>query len=189
MGHRTLSFGTRLILGLASLGFLVGLVGQLPLARAASKDGCYYMIPAHSGHFLDVQGGRIGSGVPVIQWYRNWQANQKFKIWHFSAPNDNIVRIKPAADTGMGLMPSRYAAGAPIIIRETLSYLAVDDIANSRATWVEEDYGTYYKYRNTATGLYLDVNGYSYAAGAPLVQWYGTGGLNQEFYLAEAACN
>ena len=45
------------------------------------------------------------------------------------------------------------------------------------------------KYRNVATGLFLDVSGYSYQAGAPLVQWYRAAGLNQQFGLYGTSCS
>ena len=38
-----------------------------------------------------------------------------------------------------------------------------------------------------ATGLYLDVSGYSYSAGAPLTVWYQTDGQNQQFFLGQLA--
>ena len=70
-----------------------------------------------------------------------------------------------------------YNAGAQVV---QMPYLYGSD--SQQWQQIPVSYGVN-KYRNVATGLYLDVQGSSYAAGAPLVQWYGTNGLNQIFTI------
>lgn len=71
-------------------------------------------------------------------------------------------------------------AGAPVI-----------QWTNQGATsqqWQTSSAESLYTFRNLATGLYLDVRGNSYAADAPLDQWYRNGGNNQLFALYETNC-
>jgi hypothetical protein len=82
--------------------------------------------------------------------------------------------------SGKVLIVERYTAGAPVV---QLTNLGV-----ASQQWTEIVITGGYKYRNVATGLYFDVSGSSYAAGAPLIQWSGTQGLNQVFARSTTSC-
>ena len=158
------------------LGFAFGSTGA---AHAATNSTCYYLSPVHSGHYLDVEGGSTADGARIIQWYRSWSANQKFKFWHDDSLPSDVWYIE-SVSSGKVLSVNSYAAGAPVL-----------QWSNQSATsqqWIEIATAGGYKYRNVATGLYFDVSGYSYSAGAPLVQWSGTTGLNQVFARSTTSC-
>lgn len=177
--HRALKLLSALLM---LIGMLLG-PGQFAHAAssaASSNTSCYNISPAHSGHFLDVEGGSAQNGARIIQWYRTWNRNQVFRIFHIGNSNQVWITVEPVSKVVNYLDVSGSGAGSQVI-QNTFN-------GSSSQQWVEETSGAGYRYRNVATGLYMDVQGASYAAGAPVVQWYGNGGLNQVFYLYETSC-
>jgi hypothetical protein len=162
------------------LGFAFGQAGS---ASAADTTKWLAIQPAHSGHNLDVQGGSTADGAPIIQWYRGYTSAGAFvanQRWKFAAvPNTYDTYYITSELSGKVLTVQRYTAGAPVV--------QLTNVGSPGQQWHEEYVGAARKFRNVATGLYLDVSGASYAAGAPIIQWYRTDGLNQQFYLADLA--
>jgi hypothetical protein len=171
--HRML----QLIAGLiVLLGFAFGPARAQPAAAASS---CYYISAYHSGHFFDVEGGSAANGARIIQWYQSYTQNQRFSIFHpDNTPSD--VRVIQSASSGKVLSVNSSVAGAPVI--------QWSNQGAASQQWQQTSAEGLYTFRNLATGLYLDVRGYSYAAGAPLDQWYGNSGNNQLFALYETNC-
>jgi hypothetical protein len=131
---------------------------------------------------LDVTGGAIGDGTPIVQWYNN-QGNtpyhRQFEFRPVAGKANTYVIV--AKHSGKTLQASSLEAGAPIVqwvYREgrTSQQWERTPIAGIAGT---DDY----TFRNVMSNLYLDVAGASPAAGARLVQWYWTGASNQAFYL------
>jgi hypothetical protein len=167
---------------LVLLGLLIGPAGVAPASAAAP---CFYLSPAHSGLVLDVEGGSTADGARIVQWNKNGGSNQKFRFTYFAnyMPAD-VFYIEPVSAAGIDkvLTVNRYAAGAQVV------QFAYGGINATYQWWQRIPTSNGYKFRNVATGLYMDISGASQQAGAPLVQWYGSGGSNQEFRLQNAGC-
>ena len=172
----------RIFTALAALlvlfGFAFGPAGAQP---AAASQTSYTISAAHSFHNLDVQGGSTADGTPIIQWYQSYSSYPSIvpnQIWFFDAvPGAYDTYYIRSVKSGKVLSVQRYTAGDPVV--------QLTNLGAASQQWHQEQVGAAYKYRNVATGLYLDVSGGSLAAGAPLIQWYQTSGLNQQFYLTK----
>jgi hypothetical protein len=135
--------------------------GPASVAPASAATVYYYFRAAHSGLVLDVEGASTANGARIIQWpgFNTYPANQQ---WTFIAvPGTYDTYYIESGQSYKVLSVNSSAPGAPVI-----------QWTNTGATsqqWVEVQVGAARKYRNVATGLYLDVSGYSYNAGARLV--------------------
>jgi hypothetical protein len=165
----------------ALIVLLTLMLGPAGHASAATNGSCYFLSSGHSGHFLDVEGGSTADGARIIQWYRTWNTNQKFKFWHTTDMPSDVWYIQSVSSNKL-LSVNSQVGGAPVI-QWTSSNSASQQWLEIATTQV----GTY-RYRNVATGLYLDVQGASYAAGAPVVQWTGNLNLNQIFSRYSTSC-
>jgi cytochrome c len=165
----------------ALIVLLALMMGPTRHVSAATDGSCYFLSPGHSGHFLDVEGGSTANGARIIQWYHTWNTNQRFKFWHTNDMPSDVWYIQSVASNKL-LSVNSQVGGAPVIQWTSLNHASQQwlEIATTQV-------GTY-RYRNVATGLYLDVQGASYAAGAPLVQWTGNLSLNQIFWRYSASC-
>jgi hypothetical protein len=154
------------------LGLAFGPAGATP-AAAADTTTTHIIRASHSALVLDVEGGSTADGARIIQWNRTFSNNQH---WVFDAvPGTSDAYYIRSVSSSKVLSVNSYVAGAPVL-----------QWANQGAAtqqWVEVPINGISKFRNVATGLYLDVNGYSYSPGARLVQWYQTNGLNQQFQV------
>ena len=164
----------RIFTALAALLVLLGLTfGPGSAAHAADTTKTYYIRASHSALVLDVEGASTANGARIIQWNITFTANQQ---WVFDAvPGTSDTYYIRSVLSGKVLEPATLNAGAQIIQQTRYN--------GTNQQWVEVQVNGISKFRNVRTGLYLDVSGYSYAAGAPLVQWYQTNGLNQQFQL------
>lgn len=167
----------RLFQVLAALVVLMALmIGPAGAAHAAGTSR-YAVRPAHTLYYLNVEGGSTADGARIIQWYEASGTVHPNESWYFDAVpgTSDTFYIRSYSDDKV-ISVNSFVAGAPAI-----------QWANQGAPsqqWQRVPFsGGSYKFRNVATGLYLDVSGYSYASGAKLVQWYATSGLNQQFYL------
>jgi hypothetical protein len=158
---------------IALLGLAFGAVGH-----ASAATGAYTITASHTGFALDVEGASTADGARIVQWPLNPLYVPGNELWRFSAvPGAPDTYYIQSASNGKVLSVNSYAAGAPVI-QWTNQGAATQQ-------WYEvRQGGTARKYRNVATGLYLDVSGNSYNAGAPLVQWYQTNGANQVFNVS-----
>jgi hypothetical protein len=158
------------------LGLLVGPAGVAPASAATLS--CFYIQASNSLHYLDVEGASTANGARIVQWYQTGAQNQKFKVWHYdSQPDASYIE---SVWSGKVLSVNSYVAGAPV--------LQWDNTGATAQQWQSIPVTGGAKYRNLATGLYLDISGDSRAAGARLVQWYGSGGGNQVFKQITTSC-
>jgi alpha-L-fucosidase 2 len=154
------------------LGFAFGPAGATP-AAAADTTRTHVIRASHSALVLDVEGGSTADGARIIQWNLTYGTNQQ---WVFDAvPGTSDTYYIRSVLSSKVLSVNSYVAGAPVI-QWTNQGAATQQ-------WVEVQINGISKFRNVATGLYLDVNGFSYSPGARLVQWYQTNGLNQQFQV------
>lgn len=176
--HRIFTVLTALIV---LLTLLIEPAGVAPASAAQTR---YNITAAHSLQALNVEGASTANGARIIQWPLNAFSVPANTIWYYDAVpgTSDTYYIRSYMDDKV-LSVNSYAAGAPVI-QWTNQYVASQQWQEIK---VATTIGTAYKYRNVATGLYLDVSGYSYKAGAQLDQWYQTGGLNQQFYISQTS--
>ncbi len=115
----------------------------------------------------------------IIQWYNDGGAEQK---WYFDSVYDASYGFEGYllrnANSGLCLSTDGYAG-------DTVYQVTCDPTNTAEWFWRETS-GTDNRFDNRSTGLYLDVSGYSYAAGANMDLWYWNGGENQWFWVTNA---
>jgi len=134
----------------------------------------------YDGMNVAVAGGSTSVGARVIQWYNDGGSEQK---WYFDAVYDGSSGFE-------GYLIRNENSGL---------CLSTDGIAGDRMTqepcnpqlypeWFAIDsWGTDNQFYNRQTGLYMDVSGYSYTAGANVDLWYSNGGDNQWFWITDTS--
>jgi hypothetical protein len=121
---------------------------------------------------IDVSGAATWPGAPVIQWYDNGGANQ-----HWSVPGSGATGEIQNQNSGMCLDTDGVAGDQlfqmPCDPNNPLQQWYVDEIW----TVIGDEVALY----NPTSGLWVDVYGNSYSAGAAIDAWYGNRGYNQSF--------
>lgn len=115
------------------------------------------------------------NGARIVQWPLSGAVPANKQWAYIPVPGAPYTYYIQARNSGKVLSVNSYVAGAPI--------LQWDNQGAPSQQWREVDLGFTRKYRNVATGLYLDVSGASFKDGATLVQWYETSGANQQFTI------
>jgi hypothetical protein len=157
------------------------------LAPAAHADTFYKLVAHNSALTLDVQGGSMAPGAPVIQWYDNGGANQRWTLPITRATEDwygmGVVRNQNSgqclttdlrAGDQLYQYPCLTSGGYPVQTQEWI------------ARRVNADGVSYYSTQltNPASGLVVDVGGYSLSPGAAIIGWPAANGpyaANQVF--------
>ncbi len=164
---------------------LVAVVVTMGLAAApanASESYYYPLQSGASGDVIDVQGGSLSAGAPIIQWYNNGTSNQ---LWKFPA-NDGQDDVIKNQNSGMCLTTDGIAG------HQLFQEPCYDGSWFVKQIWVAHTYtvpspwlGTFTEawFTNPASGLVIDVNHESGLAGAAIIGWYGTGWLNQSWII------
>lgn len=124
-----------------------------------------------------VSGAANWGGAPIIQWDQDGGSEQ---AWNIDAVID----------------PDGLVDG--YLLQNANSGLCIDTDGNAGDTLVQTncvptDQGQLFQFwegsngteniQNVGTGLWLDVNSYSWGEGANMDLWYWTGGANQAFYV------
>lgn len=172
----------------AAASLLAGglLAATATAAHASSSITVQYDSQAHwitatyDGMNLAVADASTAPGAPVIQWYNTGGAEQK---WYFDAVYDSssgfegyLIRNE---NSGLCLSTDGWAG-------DTMT----QEPCNPELTpeWFDIDsWGTDNQFYNRQTGLYMDVSGYSYSAGANMDLWYSNGGDNQWFWITNTS--
>lgn len=145
-------------------------------------DGGRVRITTFAGKRLDVGGGRVDDGAPLIQWDPLDVANQLWVVTpHGTAAHpDEVVLI--AAHSGRVLDISSPADGM-VAIQEALAV----DTPNPNQLWrlLDQPDGTV-EIRSARQELTLDVAGANPASGAAIIAWAPNGAPNQRFRLEAA---
>ena len=134
----------------------------------------------YDGMNVAVPGGSGAVGTRIIQWYNNGGAEQK---WYFDAVYDSSSGFEGylIRNENSGLCLSTDGVAGDRMTQEPCNPQLLPewfDIVSS---------GTDNQFYNRQTGLYMDVSGFSYAAGANIDLWYSNGGDNQWFWITDTS--
>lgn len=112
----------------------------------------------------------------VVQWYNDGGAEQK---WYFDQVYDASYGFEGLLlrNENSGLCLSTDGTAGDTLFQVTC------DPGNTSEWFSRGTSAADNTFFNRSTGLYLDVSGYSYAAGANMDLWYWNGGQNQWFWV------
>jgi hypothetical protein len=145
-------------------------------APAAASGITVRLAPASNPFlFVDVSGASVQPGAAIIQWSYNGGQNQ---VW----------TLRPA---GTDFEIVNKGSGQCITTDGVAGHWLYQAVCNGSAgqqwaTSITPGNLVGYTIRNSATNLYMDVQGASGSQGAHLDAWYKNGGANQ-YFLAHAA--
>jgi Ricin-type beta-trefoil lectin domain-like len=139
--------------------------------------GYHRLVIANDSLCLDVYGNTTAAGAAIDQWTCNGQSNQQFQF----VPGSGGYGALQAQNSGddVTVTGSATAAGTPDIAQEPASSSASGQwlpVAQSDGSW---------EFKNSASGLCLDVFGAGGNLGQQLDQWSckNAPGTNQDFTL------
>lgn len=142
---------------------------------SAFPSGYHHLTVGSDGLCLDVYGNTAASGAAIDQWTCNGQSNQQLQ---FVATSGGYGELQ-AQNSGDDVTVSGTvtAAGTPDIVQQPVSGSAASQwlpVAQSDGSW---------SFKNSASGLCLDVYGASSSTGQQLDQWSckNAAGTNQDF--------
>jgi hypothetical protein len=150
--------------------------GTASYANSTNFSG---MQNASSWLHLDVSGGSTSAGGRIIQWYANAADNQQFKY-----PSDNGQTSLILNKKSQMCITTDGVAGHQLFQMPCGGSWAKYQLwtVHTYTPWFDFT-NTYGWFTNTASGLVIDVEGASHAAGARIIGWHGNGGLNQSWIL------
>jgi hypothetical protein len=172
----------------------LGVGGVVATAASASASPPYHTVPGSTAYWLNevndsmevaVANSATYAGAPIIQWYNDGGNEQK---WYFDVVEDSSNTPYP------------YEGFNTVYeLRNANSNLCLDTDGTAgdqlvQTTCNPQDYGQWFGQDNTqygaefydiGSGLYLDVSGNSYGAGAAVDEWYWNGNGNQLFYVIQ----
>jgi uncharacterized protein YvpB len=134
---------------------------------------------------LDVAGASTTIGTAVVLWNNNGTQHQRFS---FSRDASGLYAIRPLhAGGALGTqVPARQVVQLPYVSTSStdISYLA------QRWVLLSDGAGSsIVRFKNAATGLYLDVQGADPSAGTSLIVYASHSGVNQSFTLKRASAH
>jgi hypothetical protein len=123
----------------------------------------YHQLAASDGLCLDVFGNTSASGAAIDQWTCNGQANQQFQF----VPGSNGYGQLQAQNSGddITVASNSTTAGTPDIVQQPASSSAASQwqpLQQSDGSW---------EFRNSNSGLCLDIYGATTSTGQQLDQW------------------
>jgi hypothetical protein len=119
----------------------------------------------HDFLLLDVAGAATYPGAPVIQWYGNAGANQRWNFVQLADGNEEIVN----QNSGMCLTSDGMAGHW--VYQWPCSGYAQQEWTGTVPPYFGSSHVTASTLKNAKSGLYLDVEGDSPWAGAHLITW------------------
>jgi Ricin-type beta-trefoil lectin domain-like len=119
--------------------------------------------PSEYSMVLDVANASRAVGAPVIQWYSNGGANQRWDLVPDHNGYEHIVNVNSQ------LCLATNGAAGNWITQWPCSDSTQEDWTGGPAKYGSISQGDLH---NPASGLYLNVNGGSSVAGAHLIAWY-----------------
>jgi hypothetical protein len=164
----------------AAAAALTGLgLGSAGVAEASTYQfNNVYLSPTSSGNalMLDVSGGSTAWGAPVVQWWFNGGANQRWNINRVADGNSQIINVNSGQclttdlTAGDGLYQFPCVTGA-VTQEWNIHGMTTNDSIGRQIT-------------NPYSGLRVDVYGGSRAPGATIDAWYDNGGGDNQFFAA-----
>jgi hypothetical protein len=137
--------------------------------------GYHQLVAASDGLCLDVYGNSSAASAAIDQWTCDSQSNQQFEFLPATGGYGEL-RAQNSGDD-VAVAGSSNAAGTPDIIQQV-----PNDAANSHWLPVQQSDGSW-EFKNSGSGLCLDVYGASGSTGQQLDQWSckNAPGTNQDF--------
>jgi hypothetical protein len=183
---RTVRTATRAAaVALVAVGLLAG--AGISSAQASTGNTVYRGSQAHwitasyDGMNLAVANNATWAGAPVIQWYNDGGTEQK---WYFDQVYDTSGGFQGYMlrneNSGMCLLEDGIAG-------DWLYQEPCDQNNAAELFWHYGAAGTDNHFQARNGGLYVDVSGYSYGAGANIDGWYQNGGANQNFWVTNVS--
>lgn len=119
---------------------------------------------------FDIDGSSGSPGAPLIDWPVNFGENQAFTFQQVGSYWEIINEYSAMCLYGDG------QAGHGIV-QEPCN----GGPGELWQTYFSPSSGSIRCIENPASGLYMDVDGFSWSQGTPIIQWYYNGGANQYF--------
>jgi hypothetical protein len=138
-------------------------------------SGYHRLVVGNDGLCLDVSGNSSAASAAIDQWTCNGQANQQFQFVPASGGYGEL-RAQNSGDD-VAVAGSSNAAGTPDIIQQV-----PNGAASSQWLPVQQSDGSW-EFKNSGSGLCLDVYGAGSSTGQQLDQWAckNAPGTNQDF--------
>ncbi|MBS2966525.1 RICIN domain-containing protein [Actinocrinis puniceicyclus] len=185
-GRGALRAGAAALTASAVLGASVGAAHAS--AGASYTSGGYtvyqssqakWITAEHDGMNVAVADNGTDAGHRVVQWYNDGGAEQK---WYFDQVYDSTSGFEGylLRNQNSGLCLSTDGNAGDTLFQDYCNP------ANGAEWFTVGTSGADNRIFNRYTGLYLDVSGYSYAAGANMDLWYWNGDSNQWFWIDNA---
>jgi ricin-type beta-trefoil lectin protein len=148
---------------------VIAAAASLALIPASASAQTLYDValntePSAYSMVLDVANASRAVGAPVIQWYSNGGANQRWDLVPDHNGYEHIVNVNSQL-----CLATNGAAG------NWITQWPCSDSTQEDWTGSPVQYGHPFSWaglHNPASGLYLNVNGGSSVAGAQLIAWY-----------------
>ena len=138
-------------------------------------SGYHRLVIGNDSLCLDVDGNTTASGAAIDQWTCNGQSNQQFQFVAGSG-GSGVLQAQNSGDD-VTVTGSATASGTPDIVQEPAS-------GSSSSQWLpmQQSDGSW-EFKNSASGLCLDVFGAGATLGQQLDQWpcKNAAGTNQDF--------
>jgi hypothetical protein len=179
--------------GILGLGFTAAVAGSLLTATgtasastvndysASLQDYSSYSTLVAASSWLDVavSGGSTAAGAPIIQWWADGGAEQQWRL-------PLAYRTGEIINENSGMCITTDGVAGDQLFQEPCAGSTFGSGPTSGYQQWQADYTEYgpTTFVNPASGLVLDVSGYSLWGGGAIDAWYPNGQLNQTFWSA-----
>ncbi|HET9169900.1 MAG TPA: RICIN domain-containing protein [Actinospica sp.] len=171
--HRAARLLAVAAVGLSAVGVTAG-AAQADTGYTVSWSSGYLINASYDLLDVAVSGGSTSGGAPIIQWPATGGYEQ---IWRFGYTyNNGVYQGAFIQNEGSGLCMNTDGVAGDQLDQENCYFGNGNELFN-----IYGSLGGYDSFQNTGSGLYLDVNGYSWSAGAAIDLWYQNSQPNQTF--------
>ncbi|MBR7828432.1 RICIN domain-containing protein [Actinospica sp. MGRD01-02] len=171
--HRAARLLAVAALGLATVGG-TATAAHADTGYSLTWSGEYLITASYDFQNVAVSNGALTGGAPIIQWPADGGYEQ---VWRFGYESYNGVY--------QGAFIQNAASGLCIntdgVAGDQLDQEICYDGNSNELFNIYGSLGGYDSFQNTGSGLYLDVNGYSWNEGAAIDLWYENNQPNQTF--------
>jgi hypothetical protein len=173
--RRVARLGAVAALGIAALGATAG-AAQAEAGYAVSWSSPYLITASYDLYDVAVADGSTANDAPVIQWPADDGSEQ---TWYFgTATYDGVYQGTFIKNANSGECLDTDGNAGDQVVQSVCAFGDGYDMFN-----LDGGLDAYDALYNIGTGLYLDVSGYSWNAGADIDLWYGNNQPNQTFFL------
>lgn len=175
---------------LAAGGLLIGTGAAANASSNVYTSGQYTVYEDSQAHWITasydgmnvaIADGGTYLGAGAIQWYNDGAAEQK---WYFDQVYDQTGGYEGVLlrneNSGLCLVTDGNAG-------DQVYQWPCNPNTSGELFWHYGSVGAYNSFEGRSTGLYLDVSGYSYGAGANIDLWYSNGQPNQLFWVSNVS--